>query len=113
MYVNLLPFSACLTCSSAGGSENGDSHAWGHHAPADDGKDFDHDVSWRKDHWDLYVGAADGASLADGGGAAAGAWDGVIRGRDVAAGIQGGRASTPAMKAECKNIFRTSRILFY
>lgn len=89
-----------------GGSENGDSHAWGHHAPAADGKDFDHDVSWGKAHWDSSVGAADGASLAYGGGggaAAAGAWDGVIS-HDVAAGRQGGHASilcvVPASQTE-------------
>lgn len=99
--VDLLPFSACLTCSSVGGSENGDSCAWGHHAPAADGKDFDHDVSWSEAHWDLSVGAVDGASLAyGGGGAAADVWDGEIKDHDVAAGRQGGKASSPATVAE-------------
>lgn len=94
-YVNLSPSSACWTCCAVGGSEGGESSAWGYHAPAVDGRDSGHGASWGEAHWHLDVAADDGVSPAYDV-AAAGAWaDGIVRARDVESGRQEGRALSP------------------
>lgn len=109
-YAPFSPSSACWTCCAAGGSEDAESSAWGHRAPAVDGRGAGRGASWDEaplnfaaaaDEEDGGGGAApvcdvDAAAAAGGVGADAGA-DGKTGSRDEEAGKQEDRASDPGI----------------
>lgn len=107
-YAPFSPSSACWTCCAAGGSEDAESSAWGHRAPAVDGRGAGRGASWDEaplnfaaaaDEEDGGGGAApvcDVDAAAGGVGADAGA-DGKTGSRDEEAGKQEDRASDPGI----------------
>lgn len=114
-YAPFSPSSACWTCCAAGGSEDAGSSAWGHRAPAVDGRGAGRGASWDEaplnfaaaaDEEDGGGGAApvcDVDAAAGGVGADAGA-DGKTGSRDEEAGKQEDRASDPGITDKKKKV---------
>lgn len=115
-YAPFSPSSACWTCCAAGGSEDAESSAWGHRAPAVDGRGAGRGASWDEaplnfaaaDEEDGGGGAApvcdvDAAAAAGGVGADAGA-GGKTGSRDEEAGKQEDRASDPGITDKKKKV---------
>lgn len=114
-YAPFSPSSACWTCCAAGGSEDAESSAWGHRAPAVDGRGAGRGASWDEaplnfaaaaDEEDGGGGAApvcDVDAAAGGVGADAGA-DGKTGSRDEEAGKQEDRASDPGITDKKKKV---------